>query len=164
MLATKVKFLFYLLSQINYINVILYLSSAVIESVATQQKQQQQQPAKAAERPHSPFCSKPPRLPQAVRHLYLTHSSLTIISMPAAILTVAAVDNINILEINKSYPVVYASRIVRGTLTTFLLAILRNADHIVKIYMPEIHDNDIQDNLIISINTKSEKSNLIYTG
>ena len=56
--------------------------------------------------------------------------------MPAAILTVAAVENINVLEINKSYPVIYASRLVRGTLSIFLLAILRDADHIVKIYMP----------------------------
>ena len=84
--------------------------------------------------------------------------------MPAAILTVAAVENINILEINNSYPVIFASGIVRCTLTTFLLVILRDADHIVKMYIPEVHDNDIQDNIIVSINTRSEKFNLIYTG
>jgi len=84
--------------------------------------------------------------------------------MPAAILSVAAVDNLNILEINKSYPVIYASRIVRGTLNTYLLAILRDSDYIVKMYMPEVYDNDIQENLIISLNTRSEKCNLIYTG
>ena len=84
--------------------------------------------------------------------------------MPAAILTVAAVENINVLEINKSYPVIYTSRLVRGTLSIFLLVIFRDADHIVKIYMPEVHDNDIQDNLIVSINTRSEKFNLMYTG
>ena len=84
--------------------------------------------------------------------------------MPVAILTVAAVENINVLEINKSYPVICASRLVTGTLSIFLLVILRDADHIVKIYMPEVHDNDIQDNLIVSINTRSEKFNLIYTG
>ena len=70
----------------------------------------------------------------------------------------------NVLEINKSYPVIYASRLVRSTLSIFLLAILRDADRIVKIYMPEVHDNDIQDNLIVSINTRSKKFNLMYTG
>ena len=84
--------------------------------------------------------------------------------MPVAILTVAAVENINVLEINKSFPVIYESRLVRGTLSIFLLTILRDADHIVNIYMPEVHDNDIQDNLIVSINTRSEKFNLMYIG
>jgi hypothetical protein len=56
------------------------------------------------------------------------------------------------------------SRIVRGTLTTFLLAVLRDAGHIVKIYMPEVDDNDVQDIIIISINTRSEIFKLIYTG
>ena len=79
--------------------------------------------------------------------------------MPAAILTVAAVENTNVLEINKSYPVIYASRLVRGTLSIFLLAIIRDADHIVKIYMPEVHDNDIKVNLIVSIN--KNRKNLI---
>ena len=76
--------------------------------------------------------------------------------MPAAILTVAAVENINVLKINKSYPVIYASRLVMATSSIFLLAILRDAEHIVKIYMPEVHDNDIQYNLIVSFNTRSE--------
>jgi hypothetical protein len=53
---------------------------------------------------------------------------------------------------------------VRGTLTIFLLAILRVADHIVKIYMPEVHDNGIKNNLIVCINTRSEKFYQIYTG
>ena len=84
--------------------------------------------------------------------------------MPAAILTVAAVENINVFKINKSYPVIYAPRLERCTSSIFLLAILRDAEHIVKIYIPEVHDNDIQDNLIVSINTRSEKFNLMYTG
>jgi hypothetical protein len=53
---------------------------------------------------------------------------------------------------------------VRGTSSIFLLAILRDADHIAKIYMPKVHDNDIQDNLLVSINTRSEKFHLMYTG
>jgi hypothetical protein len=81
--------------------------------------------------------------------------------MCAAITTVAEIDAIDVLEINISYPILYASRIVRGASSTILLAILRDADQIVKIYMPEV--DDVQDNLIISINTRSEKYNLIYT-
>ena len=83
--------------------------------------------------------------------------------MCAAILTVSEIDSIDVLEINKSYPILYASRIVRGVSTIFMLAILRDSDHIVKIYMPDVTDNDVQDNLILSINTRSEKY-LIYTG
>jgi hypothetical protein len=30
--------------------------------------------------------------------------------------------------------------------------------------MPEVHDNDIQVYFIVSINTRSEKFNLMYTG
>ena len=84
--------------------------------------------------------------------------------MSAAILTVAAIDNIDVLEINKSYPILYASRIMRGSSTTFLLAVLRDAEHIVKIYMPKVDDNDGHNDLIISINTRSDKFNLMYTG
>ena len=43
-----------------------------------------------------------------------------------------------------------------GVSSIFILAILRDADHIVKIYMPDVNDNDVQDNLILSINTRSE--------
>jgi hypothetical protein len=84
--------------------------------------------------------------------------------MCAAILTVLEIDSIDILEVNKSYPILYASRIVRGASCIFLMAILRDADHIVKIYMPDVTDSEVQDNLILTINTRSEKYNLIYTG
>jgi hypothetical protein len=84
--------------------------------------------------------------------------------MCAAILTVSEIDAIDVLEINKSYPIPYASRILRGMSSIFMLAILGDADHIVKIYMPDVNDNDVQDNLTLSINTRSEKYNLIYTG
>ena len=84
--------------------------------------------------------------------------------MCAAILTVLEIDSIDILEVNKSYPILYASRIVRGVSSIFLLAILRDAEHIVNIYMPDVNDNDVQDNLTLSINKRSEKYNLIYTG
>ena len=84
--------------------------------------------------------------------------------MCATILTVSEIEAIDVLEINKSYPIVYASRIVRGVSSIFLLAILRDAEHIVNIYMPDVNDNDVQDNLTLSINTRSEKYNLIYKG
>ena len=84
--------------------------------------------------------------------------------MCAAILTVLEIDSIDILEVNKSYPILYASRIVRGSSCIFLMSILRDADHIVKIYMPDVTDSEVQDNLILTINTRSEKYNLIYTG
>jgi hypothetical protein len=74
------------------------------------------------------------------------------------------IDSIEILEVNKSYPILYASRIVRGASCIFLMAILPDADHIVKIYMPVVTDSEVQDNLILTINTRYEKYNLIYTG
>jgi hypothetical protein len=84
--------------------------------------------------------------------------------MSAAILHVSAVNAIDILEVNKSYPILYASRVVRGTLTTLLVTILRDVGHIVKVYMPEMRDRNVQDFLIIAINTRSQKYNLIYKG
>jgi len=84
--------------------------------------------------------------------------------MCAAILTVSEIDSIELLEVNKSYPILYASRIMRGASWIFLMAILRDADHIVKIYMPDVTDSEVQDDLILTINTRSEKYNLIYTG
>jgi hypothetical protein len=56
--------------------------------------------------------------------------------MLAAILNVMAIDTIDILEINRPYPIICASRIVRGTSSIFPLAILRDINHIVKMYMP----------------------------
>ena len=53
---------------------------------------------------------------------------------------------------------------MRDVSSIFLLAILRDADLIVKIYMPDVIDNDVQDNFMLSINTRSEKYNLICTG
>jgi len=82
--------------------------------------------------------------------------------MSADILHVSAVNAVDILEVNRSYPVLYASCVVRGTFTTFLLTILQDVGHIVKVYMPEIRDRNLQDILIIAINTRSEKYNLIY--
>jgi hypothetical protein len=82
--------------------------------------------------------------------------------MSAAILNVTAIDtntDIDILENNKAYPVIYAARLVRGTTLTFLLSILEDINHIVKIYMPEVNDKDVQDHLI-SINTRSERYTL----
>jgi len=79
--------------------------------------------------------------------------------MSAAILNVTAIDtnHIEIWEINKSYPVIYASRIVRGTIFTLLLAILKDINH-VKIYMPEVNHSDLQNHLIIAYYyTRSEK-------
>ena len=76
--------------------------------------------------------------------------------MPAAILSVMAINAIHILEINRPYPIICASRIVRGTLSTFLLTILWDVNNIVKINMPEVHDMDVEDNFIISINTRSK--------
>ena len=57
--------------------------------------------------------------------------------MSAAILNVTAIDTnvIEILEINKPYPIIYASRVVRGTTSTFLLDILHDINHILIIYM-----------------------------
>ena len=75
-----------------------------------------------------------------------------------------AINAIDILEINGPYPIICASRIVRGTLSTFLLTILRYVNHIFKIYMPEVHDMDVEDNLIMVINTVLEKCNLNYKG
>lgn len=72
--------------------------------------------------------------------------------------------NIHILELNSPFPVLYAARCVRESDTTFLLAILQEGNHIVRIFMPEISDKEIQDNLILAINTRSEKYNLIYKG
>ena len=99
-----------------------------------------------------------------LRFAPLTFNKLTVIILSAAILTVTAIEAMDILEFNVPYPVLYASRIVRGTSSTLLLAILRDVHHIVKIYMLEIYDNDVQDNLVISINTRSEKCTLTYKG
>jgi len=74
--------------------------------------------------------------------------------MPAAIVSVMAINDVNILEINRPYPIIWASCIVQSTLSTFLLTILRDVNHIVKMYMPEIGDIDVEDNLILSINTR----------
>jgi len=84
--------------------------------------------------------------------------------MSAAVLNVAAVDAVDILEINKTYHIIYASCIVRGTSSSFLLAILQDVHDIVKLYMPGVNDRNDQDNLIIYINTRSEKYNLTYRG
>ena len=84
--------------------------------------------------------------------------------MSAAILHVSAVNAVDILEFNRSYPILYASRVVRGTVTSFLLTILHDVGQTVKVYMPEIRDRHLQDNLIITINTRSEKYNLRYIG
>jgi hypothetical protein len=73
--------------------------------------------------------------------------------MPAAIISVIAINDMNILEINRPYPIIWASRIVQCTLSTFLLTILRDVNHIVKMYMPVICDTNVEDNLILSINT-----------
>ena len=54
--------------------------------------------------------------------------------MCAAILTVAEIDSIDVLEIKKSYPILYASRIVRGASSVFLLAIFRDTDFILDLY------------------------------
>ena len=53
---------------------------------------------------------------------------------------------------------------MRGTIFTFLLAILKDINHVVKIYMQEVNDSDVQDHLIIAINTRSEKYKLTYKG
>ena len=86
--------------------------------------------------------------------------------MSAAILNVTAIDtnDIEILEINKTYPVIYAAHLVWGTTLTYLLAILKDINHVVKIYMQEVNDSDVQDHLIIAINTRSEKYKLTYKG
>jgi len=73
--------------------------------------------------------------------------------MPAVIIIVMAINDMNILEINRPYPIIWASRIVQGTLSTFLLTILQDITHIVKMYMPDICDMNVEDNLILSINT-----------
>ena len=75
--------------------------------------------------------------------------------MSAATPNVTAIDtnDIEILEINRTYPVIYAARLLRGTILTFLLAILEDINH-VKMYMPEVNDRDVQDHLIICINTR----------
>ena len=77
--------------------------------------------------------------------------------MPAAIVSVMAINDVNILENNRTYPIIWASCIIWCTLSTFLLTILRDVNHTVKMYMPEINGMDVEDNLIITINTKSEK-------
>jgi hypothetical protein len=86
--------------------------------------------------------------------------------LSAAILNVTAIDtnDIEILEINKTYPVIYAAHLVWGTTLTYLLAILKDINNVVKIYMPEVNDRDVQDHLIIAINTRSEKYKLTYKG
>jgi len=71
--------------------------------------------------------------------------------MCAAIPTVSEIESIEYLEVNKSYPILYASRIVRVASCIFLMAILRDADHIAKICMPDVTDSEVQDNLILSI-------------
>ena len=53
---------------------------------------------------------------------------------------------------------------MRGTIFTLLLAKLKDVNHIVKMYMPDVNDRNVQDNLIIAINTKSEKYKLTYKG
>ena len=77
---------------------------------------------------------------------------------------VDSLENIHILELNSSYPVLYAARCMRQSDTMFLLAILQEENHVVRIYMPEINDKELQDNLILAINTRSEIYNLIYKG
>jgi len=87
--------------------------------------------------------------------------------MSAPIRNITAIDtnnDIEILEINKPYPIIYASLFVRGTTSTFLQVILEGVNHIVKIDMLEVNDGNIQDNLIIAINTKSEEYKLTYKG
>ena len=76
---------------------------------------------------------------------------------------VDSLENIHILELNSPFPVLYAARCMRESDTMFLLAILQEENH-VRIYMPEINDKELQDNLILAINTRSEKYNLIYKG
>ena len=71
--------------------------------------------------------------------------------MCAAILTVSEIDSIEVLEVNISSPILYDSRIARGASCIFLMVTLRNADHIVKIYMPDVTDSEVQDNLTLSI-------------
>ena len=84
--------------------------------------------------------------------------------MSAAILHVSAVNAVDILEFNRSYPILYAARVVRVTVTSFLLTILHDVGQTVKVYMPEIRDRHLHDNLIITNNTRSEKYNLRYIG
>ena len=47
---------------------------------------------------------------------------------------------------------------------TFLLAILTVINHVVKFYMPVVNDRDVQDHLMVSINTRSERYTLTYKG
>ena len=89
---------------------------------------------------------------------------MTVIIMSAVIMHVSAVNAVDISEVNRSYPMLYASRVVRGTVTSFLLTIFQDVGQIVKVYMPEIRDKNLQDNLILTINTRSEKYNIQYIG
>jgi len=151
----KLSIVSFLISQINDINAIIYLSSAY----------KQLHTAKL-------------HLPHLVRRITSIATSLspnsfataskglTVIIMSAAILNVTAIDtntDIDILVNNKAYPVIYAARLVRGTILTFLLSILEDMNHIVKIYTPEVNDKDVQDHLI-SINKRSERYTLTYKG
>jgi len=58
--------------------------------------------------------------------------------MSAAIPHVSAVNAVDILEVNRSYPILYASRVVRSTVKSFLLTILQDVGQIVKVYMHEM--------------------------
>jgi hypothetical protein len=77
---------------------------------------------------------------------------------------VDSLENIHNLELNNPFPVLYAARCMRESDTMFLVAILQKENHVVRIYMPEINDKELQDNLILAINTRSEKYNLNYKG
>ena len=69
-----------------------------------------------------------------------------------------------ILEINKPYPIIYATSLERDTGSTLLVVIQKEINDIVMIYLPEIGNRETQDNLIITINTGSEKYRLIFKG
>jgi len=103
MLISIITFILcFLLLKINYINTIIYLSSETSSA--------------SLRRLH--FAS--------FFHLLKISHLRTVIIICAAILNVTAIitNDIEILEINKAYPVIYAARLVRGTTITFLLAIL----------------------------------------
>jgi len=79
-------------------------------------------------------------------------------------LAVASVDSdIQILEINKPYPIIHVTSLERDAESTFIVLIHIEINNIVKIYLTEICDRETEVNLTTMI-IVSENYRLIYNG
>jgi len=77
-----------------------------------------------------------------------------------------ASDNIvdtDILEINKPYPILCATHVMWDSGSTFLIAIQKEHNHIVKIYLPEIRDRVYEDLMTINGGVRKYEGSFFLT-